>query len=65
MKKHPHAAALKRIGTERVRSHFDMSRGAYYQWTVRGVPPIHHNTIRLLASLGGVQVPEFNKEPGE
>lgn len=62
MEKHPHAAALKRIGMGKVRSHFNISRGGYYQWTVRGVPPIHHNTIRLLAQISGVSVPEFAQE---
>lgn len=62
MEKHPHAAALERIGKKVVTGHFDLTRATYYQWTIKGVPAVHQNSLRLLALIKGVQVPEFNKE---
>jgi hypothetical protein len=62
MDKHPHRDMLARIGPDRVKSHFRISRQTLWQWGKTGVPPMFHNSIRLLALVNGVQVPEMDQE---
>lgn len=58
-KPHPHAAALDRIGRQRILNHFNISTAAYSNWRVRGVPAIHRKTIAHLGVIHGVAVPEM------
>ena len=57
--KHPHAAALDRLGFEPIQSHFNMTRRNWLYWREKGVPDLHRNTILMLAKIKGVPVPEF------
>jgi len=57
--KHPHAAAIDRIGRQAIMSHFNIGRHAVAKWSVRGVPRIHSNSLRMLAMIRGVTVPEL------
>jgi len=59
--KHPHAPAIDRIGRAAIMSHYNIKRQAVHQWTMDGVPPIHRNSLRLLAMVRGVQVPELEE----
>jgi hypothetical protein len=56
---HPHAPAIDRIGRRTLRRHFGISDAAISHWRHRGVPPMHHNTLRLLAEKCGFTVPEI------
>lgn len=56
---HEHAAALDRIGRARVVAHFNVTGQAYANWKVRGVPPMLITSLRTLAAIHGVQVPEI------
>jgi len=56
---HPHAAALDRIGRRRVIAHFNVTEGAYSNWKKRGVPRYYVASVRTLAAVNGVQVPEM------
>lgn len=56
---HPHAAAIDRIGLPRLRSHFNVKPSTLSQWKVRGVPPMLLGSVRTLAAIHGVQVPEI------
>jgi hypothetical protein len=58
-KKHPHAAALDRIGAPAIISQFGISRQGLWKWRRYGVPKLHHGSLRLLATIRGVQVPEL------
>lgn len=62
MSKHPHAAAIDRIGPGKVQTHYNMSRQALHKWKKEGIPKMHHNSIRLLAVLNGVNVPELGEQ---
>ena len=57
--KHPHAAALDRLGFEPIQSHFNITRRNWNYWRERGVPDLHRNTILMLAKIKGVSVPEL------
>lgn len=59
--KHPHAPAIDRIGRAAIMQHYNIKRQAVHQWTTDGVPAIHHNSLRLLALIRGVQVPELGE----
>lgn len=59
MAKHNHATAIQRIGRRVLQDHFHIKRQAVYQWEYKGIPKIHLNSVRLLAMLRGVQVPEL------
>ncbi len=59
--KHPHAPAIERIGRAAIMAHFNIKKHAVAKWTVRGVPNIHANSLRMLAMIRGVQVPELNQ----
>lgn len=59
---HAHAAAIDRIGSDRIKSHFNFSRQVVNRWRYAGVPRMHRETLRLLAIIKGVQVPELNEE---
>lgn len=61
-KTHSHAAALDRIGATAIKSHFNLSRQGLWKWRKFGVPRIHHEPLRMLAMVRGVQVPELAKE---
>jgi len=58
----PHAAALDRIGRKRVMDHFNISTTAYSNWKRRGVPRYYVASVRTLAAVNGVQVPELYGE---
>jgi hypothetical protein len=61
---HLHAAALDRIGRERVLSHFNMTTQGYTNWKARGVPPMFVRSVATLAAIHGVMVPElYEGEP--
>ena len=60
--KSPHAAALDRIGRQRIISHFNISTAAYSNWKKRGVPRYYVNSVATLAAVHGVQVPELYGE---
>lgn len=62
IEKHPHAPALDRIGRAAVRSHFNISEPAFSNWKRRGVPRVLLNSMRTLAAVKGVQVPELYVE---
>lgn len=59
--KHPHAEAIDRIGATAITSHFNISRQALWKWRKNGVPRIHHNSLRMLAMVRGVNAPELNQ----
>ncbi len=59
--KHPHAEAIDRIGVTAITSHFNISRQALWKWRKNGVPRIHHNSLRMLAMVRGVNAPELNQ----
>lgn len=58
--KHPHAAAIDRLGRSKIISHFNITERAIQKWRKGGIPRIHWNTVRVLAATNGVQVPELN-----
>ena len=62
MSKHPHAPAIDRIGRSAIMSHFNIKRQAVHNWTNDGVPTIHRNSLRMLAMVRGVQVPELGED---
>lgn len=61
MDKHEHAAALDRIGKGQVMSHYNLKERTWRHWRVKGVPTLHHNTLRMLAAIKGVSVPELGE----
>lgn len=58
---HPHAAAIDRLGRQRIINHFNITPRAIQKWRKGGVPRIHWNTVRVLAATSGVQVPEIGE----
>jgi len=58
---HPHAAALDRIGRDKVVDHFRITQGAYSNWKRRGVPAIHRKSLAHLAVIHSVSVPELGE----
>jgi len=40
-------------------SHFNVSRQAIHAWTIGGVPKMLVGSVRTLAAVRGVQVPEL------
>ena len=62
MEKHPHTPAIERIGRARLGSHFNISRQAIGMWTNKGVPDLLLTSVRTLAAIHGVPVPELYKE---
>lgn len=60
MEKHPHAAAIDRIGTARLMSHFNIKKQAVSRWRYYGVPRLHHNTFHMIAAKMGKSVPEID-----
>ena len=58
---HPHAAALDRIGRDRVSDHFKLSRQGLHNWRMRGVPDGSRRAVAVLATLHGVSVPELGE----
>jgi len=59
--KHPHAAAIDRLGRERIKSHFNITTRAIQKWRADGIPPIHWKTVRLLGAVHGVSVAELGE----
>ena len=59
---HHHAAALDRIGRQRVMSHFNIKTAAFSNWKARGVPSYYIKSLATLAAVHGVQAPELYKE---
>ena len=60
-KKHPHAAALERVGRKAVVEHFRISEPAYSRWTICGVPKNCLKPLAILAVMHGVPVPELGE----
>ena len=58
-KKHPHAEAIDRIGMQRIRSHFNISRQAVAYWRREGVPKPHLNSLMALAEVNGVLIQQI------
>lgn len=65
MEKHPHAPAIERIGRPALMSHFNISRQAVSLWTTKGVPRLLLASVRMLAAVKGVSVPELYEGEGE
>lgn len=61
---HPDAAAIDRLGFPRIKAHFNISRQAFHYWRANGVPNMHRNTLVMIASTHGVQMPEMSQERG-
>lgn len=59
MEKHPHTPAIERIGRRKLMDHFNISRQAISLWTVNGVPKLLLASVRTLAAVNGVHVPEL------
>ncbi len=57
--KHPHAPAIERLGRDRIKRHFNISRQAIGKWTENGVPGLLLGSVRTLAAVNGVHVPEL------
>ena len=62
MEKHPHTPAINRIGRAKLITHFNISPQAISKWTVNGVPTLLLTSVRTLAAINGVPVPELYKE---
>lgn len=61
MQKSTHAAAIDRIGSKPLETHFNISKQGISKWKERGIPRMHINSVRLLAMMRGVQVPELDE----
>lgn len=57
-RQHPHAAAIDRLGRERIKSHFNITPRAIQKWRAGGIPRMHWKTVRLLGAVHGVSVAE-------
>lgn len=57
---HAHAAAVDRLGRAAIRNHFGISDAAITYWRQKGIPRLHHNTLRILADRAGVALPELD-----
>ena len=58
-KPHPDAAAIDRLGRERIQDHFGISRQAIDYWSRNGIPKPHRKTMAMLGALAGVEMPEM------
>ena len=61
MANHPDAAAIDRIGTDAIMTHFDISRQAVSYWRMQGVPKQHRNSLAMLGEGGGHDMPEMRQ----
>lgn len=59
MEKHPHAPAIERISRKALMDHFHITRQSVGKWTTQGVPPLLMSSVRTLAAVRGVHVPEL------
>lgn len=57
--RHPHAAAIDRLGYEAIKEHFGISRQAVAYWKRNGVPDMHRKTLSMLGAVGGVDMSEL------
>ncbi len=65
MEKHRHAAAIERITRRALEDHFRIGRAAVHRWTVDGIPKNLMASVRLLAMIRGVDVPELMEASDE
>ncbi len=59
--KHPHAAAIDRIGRKKVQDHYHITDRTIQLWRANGIPKMHWNAVIALAGVNGVQVPEIEQ----
>lgn len=59
--KHNHAAAIDRLGRDKIKSHFNITDRAIQKWRANGIPEIHWKTVRLLGAVHGVSVAELGQ----
>ncbi len=57
--KHPHAAAIDRIGRDRIIKHYNITTRTIQLWRAKGVPKMHWNTLRILAATNGTNAAEL------
>jgi len=57
---HAHASIVDTIGPKVIMSHYNIKPRSLRLWRANGIPRIHHNSLRLLAQLRGVQIGELS-----
>lgn len=58
-KTHAHAAALDRIGSEKIQEHFQITRQSLYNWRMSGIPKPHRNSVVLLGETLGLDMSDL------
>jgi hypothetical protein len=58
---HNDAAAIDRLGRDRIEEHFGITRQAIDYWRKNGVPKPHRKTLAMLGALAGIEMPEMTK----